>query len=83
LFGTVVTQPIRLRPDDVFARLLLDHGADPNVRASPRKELRGVDDESRHEYRDVTPLGWGQGFHNQMFVSKPAVRLIAERGGRV
>ena len=33
--------------------------------------------------RDVTPLGWGRGFHNQTFVSKPAVRLIAERGGRV
>jgi hypothetical protein len=77
----VVTQPIRLRHDDEFARLLLDRGADPNVRAALRKQLRGVDDESMHEYRDVTPLGWGQRFHDQDFVSEPAMRLIAERGG--
>ena len=82
LFGCVVTQPLRLRESDEFARLLLDHGADPNVRASLRKELRGVDDESLHEYRDVTPLSWGERFHDQQFVSKPAMRLIAERGGR-
>jgi hypothetical protein len=36
-----------------------------------------------HEYRDVTPLGWGQYFQDQDFVSKPALRLIAERGGMV
>jgi hypothetical protein len=83
LFACVVTQPLELREDDVFARLLLDHGADPNVRASLRKRLRFVDDESMHEYRDVTPLGWGQRFHDQSFVSKPAMRLIAERGGHL
>jgi hypothetical protein len=81
LFASVVTQPIRLRYDDEFARLLLDRGADPNVRATLRKQLRGVDDESMHEYRDVTPLGWGQRCHDQDFDSKPAMRLIAERGG--
>jgi ankyrin repeat protein len=82
LFGSVVTQPIRLRHTDEFARLLLDHGADPNVRASLRKRLRGADDETMHEYRDVTPLAWGERFHDQSFVSRPAMRLIAERGGR-
>jgi hypothetical protein len=76
-----VTQPIWQRQSDEFARLLLDRGADPNVRASLRKELRGVADETMHNYRDVTPLGWGQYFHDQDFVSKPALRLIAERGG--
>ncbi|HXW06961.1 MAG TPA: hypothetical protein VD833_17140 [Vicinamibacterales bacterium] len=81
LFGCVVTQPIRLRRTDEFCRLLLDHGADPNVRASLRKQLRGVDDERMHEYRDVTPLAWGERFHDQSFVSRPAMRLIAERGG--
>jgi hypothetical protein len=35
-----------------------------------------------HEYRDVTPLEWGERFHDQSFVSRPAMRLIAERGGR-
>jgi hypothetical protein len=83
LFGCVVTQPIRLRRNDDFARLLLDHGADPNLRASLRKRLRFVADETMHAYRDVTPLGWGDSFHDQAFVSRPAMRLIAERGGRM
>jgi hypothetical protein len=66
-----------------IARWLLERGADPNARASLRKRLRFVADESLHEYRDVTPLGWGERFHDQAFVSRPAMRLIAERGGRV
>jgi hypothetical protein len=83
LFCCVVTQPHHVRESDVFARLLLDHGADPNARASLRKQLRGVDDESVHDYRDVTPLAWGERFHDQGFVSRPAMRLIAERGGHI
>jgi ankyrin repeat protein len=83
LFGTVVTQPIRLRRDDELARLLLDAGADPNVRASLRKQLRGADDEEMHEYRGVTPRGWGEQFHDQTFVSQPALRAIAARGGHL
>ena len=85
LFGCVVSQPYRAncRKDDEFARLLLDHGANPNVRASLRKQLRFLTDESMHEYRDVTPLGWGHQFHNQDWVSPPVMRLIAERGGHV
>ncbi len=84
LFGCVVSQPYRvgLRTDDAFARLLLDHGADPNARASLRKRLRFVVDESLHEYHDVTPLAWGERFHDQDWVSRPVMRLIAERGGR-
>lgn len=83
LFGCVVSQPFRvgLRRDDAFARLLLDHGADPNVRASLRKRLRFVADETMHEYRDVTPLGWGRQFHDQSWVSPTAMRLIEVRGG--
>jgi hypothetical protein len=80
----VVTQPpIASRDSDVFARLLLDHGADPNVRASLRKRLIGAPDETEHEYRDVTPLSWGDRFHDRGFVSAPAMRLVAERAGRV
>jgi hypothetical protein len=84
LFGCVVSQPYRngLGTDAGFARLLLDHGADPNARASLRKRLRGVEDESLHEYRDVTPLLWGERFHDQAFVNREAMRLIAERGGQ-
>ena len=83
LFNCVVAQPGRVREGDDFARLLLDHGADPNVRAALRKQLRFVADESLHEYRDVTPLGWGERFHDQSFVSRPAMKLIAERGGHL
>ena len=84
LFGCVVSQPyrVRLRTDDAFARLLLDHGAALNVRASLRKRLRFVEDESQHEYRDVTPLAWGERFHDQTWVSQPVMRLITERGGQ-
>ncbi len=83
LFGCVVSQPYRtgLRTDDAFARLLLDHGADPNARASLRKRLRFVADETLHEFRDVTPLAWGERFHDRAWVSPPALHLIAERGG--
>ena len=84
LFGCVVSQPFRVgrRQDDGFARLLLDHGADPNARASLRKRIRFADDETIHEYRDVTPLSWGERFHDQAWVNRAAMRWIAERGGQ-
>lgn len=63
-----------------FARLLLDRGANPNARASLRK--RDYDDRVLHEYRDVTPLAWGQRYHDPRCVSDAAMRLLAERGGR-
>ena len=88
LFATVVSQPnywTNRRGSQVapFTRLLLDHGADPNARASLRKQLHpGYGEDTLHEYRDVTPLSWGERFHNKLFVSDPAMRLIAERLGR-
>jgi hypothetical protein len=88
LFATVVSQPsywmnLQNRPQVApFTQLLLDHGADPNVRASLRKQLHpGYGEETMREYRDVTPLAWGERFHRPIFVSRPAMRLIAERGG--
>lgn len=89
LFATVVSQPnfwmnYQRRPEAApFTQLFLNHGADPNARASLRKQLHpGYGPDTPHEYRDVTPLSWGQRFHNKIFVSEPAMRLIAERGGR-
>jgi hypothetical protein len=88
LFATVVSQPnfwmnYWRRPQEApFTKLLLDHGADPNARASLRKQLHpGYGPDTLHEYRDVTPLAWGQRFHNQAFVNPAALRLLAERGG--
>ena len=81
LFGCVVAVAGYRNQDDI-ARLLLDHGADPNARASLRKRLRFADDETMHEYHDVTPLAWGERFHDRKFVNKAALRLIADRGGQ-
>lgn len=88
LFATVVSQPNfwmnhQRKPQVApFTQLLLDHGADPNVRASLRKQLHpGYGEETMHEYRDVTPLSWGEQFHRKVFVSEIAMRLIAKRGG--
>lgn len=88
LFATVVSQPnfwmnYQKRPQEApFTQILLDRGADPNARASLRKQLHpGYGEDYLHEYRDVTPLAWGERFHNQIFVSRPAMELIAARGG--
>jgi hypothetical protein len=87
-FATVVSFPNFMAnfagrlSDAPFTRLLLDRGADPNARASLRKRLDTGPDRTLHEYRDVTPLSWGERFHDQTVVSRPAMRLIAERCGR-
>jgi hypothetical protein len=77
LFGCVVSQPYRIGRRSAMTRLLLDRGADPNVHASLRKRLRFVEDETMREYRNVTPLAWGEQFHDQAWVDRDAMRLIA------
>ena len=89
LFSTVVSQHNfwvnygKGQPDDArFTRLLLDRGADPNVRASLRARLEeGHGGGPLREYRDVTPLGWGEQYHARIFVSRESLRLIEARGG--
>lgn len=89
LFCTVVSQPNywmnwQQQPQVApFTELLLEYGADPNVRASLRKKLHPgyvdrFDVENTYEYRDVTALEWGRQFHAKMFVSEPAMKLIEE-----
>jgi hypothetical protein len=90
LFATVVSQPnfwmnYNKRGPFVapFTELLLERGANPNVRASLWKRLHpGHGDPARHDYRDVTALSWGRKFHAPIFVSEPAMQLIADAGGR-
>jgi len=89
LYSTVVSQHNfwvnygKGRPDDAeFTRLLLDRGANPNVRASLRQRFEdGHGGGPSRDYRDVTPLGWGEQFHGKIFVSKESMRLIESRGG--
>ncbi|HZZ39534.1 MAG TPA: ankyrin repeat domain-containing protein [Acidobacteriaceae bacterium] len=89
LFSTVVSQPNFWKNhrgevlEAPFAKLLLEHGANPNARASLRKQLHpGYEIEGLHVYRDVTPIGWGEKFVFQKLVNREAMRLIAEKGGR-
>jgi ankyrin repeat protein len=90
LFNTVVSQPnfwmnYRKRGPFVapFTELLLERGADPNVRASIWKRLGPGHDKTttRHDYRNVTALSWGRRFHDPILVSEPALRLIEAAGG--
>jgi ankyrin repeat protein len=89
LFSTVVSQRNfwvnygKGEPDEArFTRLLLDRGADPNLRASIRQRLEeGHGGGPLREYRDVTPLGWGDQFYAPIFVSRETLRLIEAKGG--
>ena len=65
--------------DDPLAQLLLEAGADPNLRASLRSAVH-VD--TAREYQNVTPLSFGERFHARELVSLPAMRMILERGGK-
>jgi hypothetical protein len=89
LFSTVVSQHNfwvnygKGQPDEArFTRLLLDRGADPNIRASLRQRLeQGHGGGPLREYRDVTPLSWGERYDAKIFVSLESMRLIETHGG--
>lgn len=88
LFNTVVSQPAFWMNhhggpfDAPFTELLLERGADPNVRASLRKQIHpGYGADPMREYRDVTPRSWGERFVFRKLVSEPAMQRIAARGG--
>jgi hypothetical protein len=92
LFASVVSQPnfwmnYGKRGPFIapFTSLLLERGADPNIRASIWKQLHPGHakhaDGARQEYRNITALSWGRRFHAPIFVSEPALRLIEAAGG--
>jgi hypothetical protein len=89
LYATVASQRNfwvnygKRQPDEArFTRLLLDRGADPNARASIRVRLEeGHGGGPVHEYRDLTPLSWGDRYHAKIFVSRESLRLIEAHGG--
>ena len=89
LFSTVVSQRNfwvnygQGQPDEArFTRLLLDRGADPNVRASIRARLEeGHGGGPLREYRNVAPLGWGEQYHEQN-LREPRVAAIGRGAWR-
>jgi hypothetical protein len=88
LFSTVVSQPNfwsnhrGREPEAPFTCLFLEHGADVNVRASLRKELHpGYEIPGLFEYRNVTPVSWGERFHFKKLVNAAAVEMIRSAGG--
>jgi hypothetical protein len=89
LFSTVVSQRNfwvnygKGEPDQArFTRLLLERGADPNIRASIRARLeQGHGGGPHRDYRDVTPLAWAEQYHAKIFVSRESLRLVEARGG--
>ena len=70
--------------DEAKARLLLAHGANPNARATIRKQLRDMGDaekEQPFEFRNVTPIGYATRFQEPRWVSQPALALLRAHGG--
>ena len=67
-----------------MARLLLERGANPNARATIRKQLRDMGDpakEMMREFHNVTPIGYARQFQEPGWVNGPAITAIVERGG--
>jgi hypothetical protein len=88
LFSTVVSQPNFWMnhkgqvPEAPFTKLLLEHGADVNLRVSLRKELHpGYEIPGLYEYREVTPVSWGERFHFRKLVNEAAVEMVKGFGG--
>ena len=84
LFNAAVSQPHACgrQRDASMAKLLLSFGADVTVRASLRKRLRFVDDESVHRFTNVTPLEYAQTFHEPRWICDPVMKLLQERTPR-
>jgi ankyrin repeat protein len=81
LFHTTVT--LVLKEDDL-ARLLLKNGADPNARATFRKQLQWNGDpekELMREFHDVTAIGFARQFQEPGWVNEAAIAVIREFGG--
>lgn len=81
LFNLVVSQACvsGRQVDGALGRWLLDQGADPRVRASIRKGMRFIEDETVYEYRDLTALEYGRAFRHRRWVNETVLDLIATR----
>jgi ankyrin repeat protein len=62
--------------DAGMVRALLERGASPGLRASPRKFLDWTETPGWHEARNVTPVEWARAFPEQSWVNVEALRLL-------
>jgi len=80
LYGALVSQPFRVGRDSTgHAELLLKAGIDTTPRATLRKSLRFVEDESEHIYQEVTALEFAERFHDQDWVNPKAFELVRQQ----
>jgi hypothetical protein len=59
-----------------MARRLLERGASPTLRASPRKFFDWIETPRWHEARDVTAAEWGRTYPRKEPVNVEALRLL-------
>ncbi len=80
LFNTVVSQSYQCgrQRDGMMAKELLRRGANPSHRATLKKAILFSDDDTTHEYRDVTPFEFGNRFSHQNWVNPSAMKAISE-----
>jgi hypothetical protein len=82
LFHTVVNLASGMGlDDDSKARLLLDHGADPNARATFRPEEKTHGNAPTEAPLSVTPVGYARRYSDRRCVNTPAIAIVIERGG--
>ncbi|MCX6379167.1 MAG: ankyrin repeat domain-containing protein [Armatimonadetes bacterium] len=71
---------------DAKARLLLAHGAEPNARATFRKQLQDMGDSEKERmtvFHNATPIAYARQYQEQGWVCEPALTAIAAAGGSV
>jgi hypothetical protein len=68
--------------DDSKARLLLEHGADPNARATFRQEEKTYGNAPTEALHGVTPFGYARRYSDRRCVNAPALSAIIERGDK-
>jgi hypothetical protein len=77
LFNAVVCGPWH---HESPTRVLLEHGAAREARASLRKFLDWIEEPRWHVARNVTAAEWGRGFPDQSWVNGKALALIGDDG---
>ena len=79
LFNTVVSQSYLCgrQREASMAKKLLNRGADPLLRANLKKAILFTEDETLHEYRNVTAFEFGKQFSHQEWVNPAAMNAIA------